>query len=294
MIRTNPRKKRTLGFKAKSLRGSAIIEETNTSDTSVASETSATDEPQLIRDTSAATTSSTTAATSTSFSSDKNPWQWHQMLKEAETVRRITVAQKLKAAEKQVNPIQQLVTESVQETKKANRFIVGLAKAQERLAEALILPEEKQDIEDEEDLLEPADDNLSDVEDLPEKLRTEEDDGTSVRSVAEDASSAAAAAEEKPKAAKSLLRRVPSCNDGSSPPVFSVTIPNVNASEETVYVLHKQHDVLQQTMARSIPSTKKIEELTEKVEAKYVPFGPSEVVQKLQLTEEKVQLLWGK
>ena len=178
------------------------------------------------------------------------------MLKEAEIVRRKMVAQKLAAVEHQVEPLQQLVAQSLEETKKANRFIVGLAKAQERFAKALILPQEEEDENEKEE---------EEISGLPKTISPTLK--TFLKSYELKKTTALQCAVlwgsiiyfgGRFKTKKPFQRR-PSCNDGSAPPVFSICIPNPNATEETVYVLHKQHDLLQQTMARSIPCVKNIE-----------------------------------
>jgi hypothetical protein len=79
------------------------------------------------------------------------------------------------------------------------------------------------------------------------------------------------------------LAKVGSCNDGSQPPVFAICFPNPKASEEAYVVLHKQHELLQQTFSRSGVNQVSIEKMQ----------LAGTILQDWKKNEAEVQKLWS-
>lgn len=257
-----------------------------------------------------------TSSTDCASQPRKDLWQWHEMLVQAEAVRRASVQNKLDGNLQEYEAIRQLVADALQETAAACRWTTGIARAQEQLAQALTLPALKTPDDDDDNDLSirkgGGDDlvtSVTDEDSLPEKLKgavdEEEDNETAAGALPGSVTGhevVAAVAVTTTTPTKKLMgrnRETPptACNDGSQPPVFSISFPNPEASEEAFYVLHKQHDVLQQTFARSVPhasieKAQMIKELcTEHVNKLDELAGG--ILKELQSDERELQKLWG-
>jgi hypothetical protein len=213
--------------------------------------------------------------------------------------------------------LQQLLDEALHETKTACRWTAGIAKAQEQLAQALVLPVLEHNDDADDDLSIDDDMVMGVVKDdgLPEKLKDtnggEQDDETAAAAfpsstvITEEllppntatAETSTSPPKNKPERVGRSLSRKASCNDGSQPPVFSISFPNPEAAEEAVYVLHKQHDLLQQTLSRAVSHAvvDKIQELkvVTAEQIKKLDDIATNTLKAMQRTEQEVQKAWG-
>lgn len=244
-------------------------------------------------------------STASIASPGKDLWQWHQSLVEAEAARRLAVERKLEDHAIEYSALQHLMNDALHETASACRWTTGMAKAQEQLALAHTLPPLE---DDDEDLPTVGDDMVASVtadDSLPEKLRAdgdEEDNETAegaLPGTVTPSPELVLVATPSPKTSSrssSLSRDKLICNDGSQPPVFAISIPNPEASDEAFYVLHKQNDLLLQVFARTIPQSVErvhlIKELVAENVDKLHELAGS-ILDRLSTSEKEVQRLWG-
>lgn len=228
-----------------------------------------------------------------------NPWQWHEMLVETEAARRLSIQNELETNTKYLTAFRQILNDALEETMTACRLTAGLATAHEQLVQALVLPIAQQDDYEDDDL--SLDDNLvmgSEDECLPEKLKLNDDDDNET---VEAAIPSKANEEMEPPVTQNTTQarseKNPTCNDGSQPPVFSISFPNPEASDEAVCVLYKQHNLLQQTLSRVIPQAivdkaYELKQLTTE-DSKKLSEVVARVLHELQSTEQDVQKTWS-
>jgi hypothetical protein len=249
-----------------------------------------------------------------------DPWEWHRKLKDQEAKRQMQVETQIQQNTIQYLAVKQLVADAMKETSSASRWTQSMTKIQDQFAQALVLKETIEGDEENEKINQPEQynapmENETSSEELPEKLRKEndEDDEETVNSIAGSWVEAAVhevavvvtqpAVSAPPKKTLGLLKggggNTPNrCNDGSQPPVFAISFPNPKVSMEAYFILYKQHELLQQTFSRngvgtmSIEKIQQMKELCLENDTKLQELAGT-ILQDWKCKEEAIQKLWS-
>jgi hypothetical protein len=314
MIRTDKRRGRTLGFRARSSAQTSpppqkkkekeqrikIIESSDQS--SVTSATSM-DNSQTIGSCGGIDTTTTTTTT-TSWDDLQLPppqqqdWRILQLplrkrevekLEAFEKRRSNRVVRKMELMHTQIAILQDLTTESDRETSAAYRFAVGISKAQQTLASALVLPKEEEDDDDDDD--EPADDKInnqsmeavSDLEEIIIPGKSNDETSLSAAAVIDKRENSTVEEEEDPKKKKNIKPMVGSL----------ICFPNPAAKREAGFVVHHEQDALQQLVARANISTESIADAQQSTHNTHEIVTTNQIMTVLQQIETEIQVAWS-
>jgi hypothetical protein len=282
MIRTDKRRGRTLGFRARgSAPPSAASERIKTESSDQSSDTSAT-----------SMDNSQTIDNSTTGEDSSSPQDWMRKRRHLEELeafekqRSHRAARNMELMQTQIAILQDLTAESNRETSAAYRFAIGISKAQQALASALVLPIEEEDNNDEPDN-DPGSqannqsmDFVSDLEEIPGK--TNDETSASAAAVIDNGKrDNNNTAQDQTMTTKPMLGSL-------------ICFPNPAAKREVGFVVHHEQDALQQILARANITTESLADAQQTTRSTHEIVATNQIMTVLRQTETEIQKAWSK